>query len=695
MTQTQTQDAHASNPSQTMSNEASPSSSPIARNGEDELRQALTRQLEHYFRLEHLAQDAYLVAQMSADHYVAIRVLASFPSIQQLTTDIALITDVLRASPLVEVDAAGERARPVEMHTQHRNTIILRDIDASTPADTIRAEVFDTLPTSLPRPVSIRADVQNTWFVTFDASEDQVRDVHLALVGKTFQGNPVRARVKSENIVRTSGPARGAAAAGFAADGVVTLPGTASSQSSGSFVPQPQFFQQPQQQQPQQMYQQQQQQQQPQQQQQHQHQLHLMQPGVSYGYFDMTSGVGGYNPWAVNSGQGFYYDPQQQQSFGSFNPAQQQQQHQQQHHHHQQHQPQQQQHQQQHQRQAFAHPNQQQQHQQQQQYFYSDQPQQHSRNFRHNKHHSHHQQQSHAQQIQPSLLGQPDGVSAVRQHPSSSGKPGTHNNNNGTHKLANGASTAQAHDPSLQQHQHQHQQQHPHQSQQPHQQQENGRRRSASASGSSAALPSAVGGTNGKPRRKASEDSARARGQASGGAAKQSPVASSAPKPTLQLGAANFPPLPSSASRKNSELSASSSTSSSEPSRPSSVGPSVALADVVKGAPVSVSVSAASSSSAASASETPASVPDHVAPAVNRASPVVEAAPSVPVAAAAAPVVESEPIKSKTFSYASAAKAPATAPAATAASQSPPSTGTSSSADARRSRTDASLQKSH
>lgn len=77
--------------------------SPIGDMPLDKLKQALAAQLEYYFSRENLANDTYLLSQMDGDQYVPIWTVANFNQIKKLTTDIKLITEVLKESPNVQV----------------------------------------------------------------------------------------------------------------------------------------------------------------------------------------------------------------------------------------------------------------------------------------------------------------------------------------------------------------------------------------------------------------------------------------------------------------------------------------------------------------------------------------------------------------------------------------------------------------
>ena len=67
----------------------------------EELKLRLLRQLEYYFSRENLAHDTYLMSQMDADQFVEISTIASFNQIKKLTSDLNLVTQVLRGNTLV------------------------------------------------------------------------------------------------------------------------------------------------------------------------------------------------------------------------------------------------------------------------------------------------------------------------------------------------------------------------------------------------------------------------------------------------------------------------------------------------------------------------------------------------------------------------------------------------------------------
>ena len=86
-----------------------------------------------------------------------------------------------------------------------RSTLILRDIPTDAPEDEVRA-IFD-FPEC--KPISaVRSDIGDTWFVSLDSEED-AKDTVLALRvhKRLFRGQAVKARVKTDTVLRSYYPA--------------------------------------------------------------------------------------------------------------------------------------------------------------------------------------------------------------------------------------------------------------------------------------------------------------------------------------------------------------------------------------------------------------------------------------------------------------------------------------------------------
>uniref|UniRef100_A0A0G2K8A9 La ribonucleoprotein 4 n=1 Tax=Rattus norvegicus TaxID=10116 RepID=A0A0G2K8A9_RAT len=80
---------------------------------------------------ENLSKDLYLISQMDSDQFIPIWTVANMEEIKKLTTDPDLILEVLRSSPMVQVDEKGEKVRP----SHKRCIVILREIPETTPVE--------------------------------------------------------------------------------------------------------------------------------------------------------------------------------------------------------------------------------------------------------------------------------------------------------------------------------------------------------------------------------------------------------------------------------------------------------------------------------------------------------------------------------------------------------------------------------
>uniref|UniRef100_A0A1I7ZVL1 HTH La-type RNA-binding domain-containing protein n=1 Tax=Steinernema glaseri TaxID=37863 RepID=A0A1I7ZVL1_9BILA len=172
---------------------AAPSSS-------EQLRAQLRTQLEYYFSRENLITDRYLRCQMDADQYVPIKIIASFPKITQLTSDVDLIVQVLRESPSVQVDESGEKVRAAS----RRCTILIRELPESEEEE-VKAMLEGTAPYQ-----SLTYGFNNTWYVSFESEDATQRAfLHIQNLSKTFNDKPICARIKTggcPNTVEASRP---------------------------------------------------------------------------------------------------------------------------------------------------------------------------------------------------------------------------------------------------------------------------------------------------------------------------------------------------------------------------------------------------------------------------------------------------------------------------------------------------------
>ncbi|XP_073810482.1 la-related protein 4 isoform X4 [Danio rerio] len=160
---------------------------------EESLKESLKKQLEFCFSRENLSKDLYLISQMDSDQFVPIWTIASMEDVKLLTTDMDLILEVLRASPMVQVDEKGEKVRP----NHKRCIIILREVPETTPVEEVEA-LFKS--EKCPQVISVEFAHNNNWYITFQSDTDaQQAYRYLREEVKTFQGKPIMARIKAIN----------------------------------------------------------------------------------------------------------------------------------------------------------------------------------------------------------------------------------------------------------------------------------------------------------------------------------------------------------------------------------------------------------------------------------------------------------------------------------------------------------------
>ncbi|CAN0075082.1 unnamed protein product, partial [Phaeothamnion confervicola] len=169
-----------------------------------DIRGQVKAQVVFYFSRENLKTDGNLVSKMNADLCIPLHVVSQLSKIKELTEDEALIAESVKDSSVCAVTPAG--IKPTIR--SERNTIILREIPSNTPVETVR-EIFTG--EGMAPVKQLRSDVGDTWFVYMETEREAMATI-LALRDKTFDGKPVKARLKSENILRSFFPVPVAAA---------------------------------------------------------------------------------------------------------------------------------------------------------------------------------------------------------------------------------------------------------------------------------------------------------------------------------------------------------------------------------------------------------------------------------------------------------------------------------------------------
>lgn len=158
--------------------------------------EAIKRQVEYYFSRQNLLQDTFLLSKMSKDHFVHVSVIAEFKMMKQLTSDVDLIVESVKGSDKVILDEVRKCIKPAA--NTERTTLILRNIPSSATEESVRALLMGA---GVPKIVSIRADVGDNWFLSFETTEatkiamDQVK-------GLKWDGKQIGCAIKSESFLK-------------------------------------------------------------------------------------------------------------------------------------------------------------------------------------------------------------------------------------------------------------------------------------------------------------------------------------------------------------------------------------------------------------------------------------------------------------------------------------------------------------
>ncbi|VDN07754.1 unnamed protein product [Thelazia callipaeda] len=88
-----------------------PSQTPVSK---ETLKDCVRFQIEYYFSSENLQKDFYLRRKMDENGFLSLALIASFPRVRTLTSNIDLITEALRSSDKVELSEDAKYVRPLD-----------------------------------------------------------------------------------------------------------------------------------------------------------------------------------------------------------------------------------------------------------------------------------------------------------------------------------------------------------------------------------------------------------------------------------------------------------------------------------------------------------------------------------------------------------------------------------------------------
>lgn len=168
---------------------------------EDSATSAVQEALEAMLSKHNLVRDQFLAGNMNPQMYIPISVLLAHEKLGSVGATEASVIAAATRSTRLGIDDHQSMVRP--LLKSKRNVVILRDIPSDVTEHDIR-ELFVGAPHA-EMIVSVKPEVNNTWFVKFKLDEG-TQDVVLWLRSQKFRGQPVNAAIKSEHFLRSFFP---------------------------------------------------------------------------------------------------------------------------------------------------------------------------------------------------------------------------------------------------------------------------------------------------------------------------------------------------------------------------------------------------------------------------------------------------------------------------------------------------------
>lgn len=179
-----------------------------------ETRERLVRHLTYYFSPANLIKDEFLRMHMNSELYVQCSLIANFPAIQKLTTDLDLVVELLRTCPNVQVSGDGLMVRPVSMpqptfvsppvppgaspFTPPMASVVLSGEKIGEATESEIQTLFD----NGPAPIQVSRDDVGAWIAQFPSEELAQGAAQHVATEKKFQDTTIETNVQVDKNFR-------------------------------------------------------------------------------------------------------------------------------------------------------------------------------------------------------------------------------------------------------------------------------------------------------------------------------------------------------------------------------------------------------------------------------------------------------------------------------------------------------------
>mmetsp|Transcript_377 Transcript_377/g.543 ORF Transcript_377/g.543 Transcript_377/m.543 type:complete len:391 (-) Transcript_377:84-1256(-) len=168
----------------------------------DPMQEKMQESLEAVLSKKNLVRDQFLAGNMNPQMYIPITILLQHEKLLEIGATAEAVIIAATNSTRLGIDESKTMVRP--MLKSKRNVVIIRDLVQGATEDEVR-NIFAGSPYS-EKVSSIKAEVNNTWFVKFDLDDGGSAEVVLWLRSQKFKGQSINAAIKSEHFLRSFVP---------------------------------------------------------------------------------------------------------------------------------------------------------------------------------------------------------------------------------------------------------------------------------------------------------------------------------------------------------------------------------------------------------------------------------------------------------------------------------------------------------